>query len=666
MATTYTLKSNSYDGRLLTLTCTQVPNASNNSSTINWTLTVSGGNSNYYSTGPTTVMINGQQVYYKARVSYTTQTFPAAKGSTSGSLTVAHNSNGSKSIAVSLSTAIYTSTVSTASGTWTLDGIGKTSTASISSASIGEFANCSISSANTSYRHKVYFTCLGETTTVGENLAGGTHQFMIPTSYYDVFGSRTSATATGTCETYSDGVLIGSTNFTFTINGPGGADAEPIVEVEAYDTNSTTYNLTGDTSTIILGYSNIYYKIQATAQNGATISSYKAINGSSVKTSSSGTFTRASSGTVNFYITDSRGNKTVESIVLNTLTYTPLTCNIANTTLSTAGTMSITVNGNYFNDSFGNLNNTLTVYYRYKQTGGSFSSWTTMSPTINGNTYTATASRTGLNPEADYVFEARAVDRLSDINSGGSNVQNKPVFDWSGTDFNFNVPVHFAAGATGLESSGGGGISGGTVDGDLTITGDLRLKGSGNYGNTLYFGDGSYSYIKEASDDELTISADEIIIDGDMTLTMTGGNTEGGAVMSGYWTPRLNYSAVYANDYSVQMGWYHIVGKTAIVGFFITATAQSGYQNTPIEITGFPFDLDYRAAGGGVAYNVYGGAGFCFGCWMMDENGFITPRLVPCNNTTAGNLSITTQCGYPSGGGQMTLSGTICCHVIVE
>lgn len=40
-----------------------------------------------------------------------------------------------------------------------------------------------------------------------------------------------------------------------------------------------------------------------------------------------------------------------------------------------------------------------------------------------------------------------------------------------------------------------------------TITGDLRLKGSGNYGNTLRFGDNDYVYLKEATDDVLTIYA---------------------------------------------------------------------------------------------------------------------------------------------------------------
>lgn len=40
-----------------------------------------------------------------------------------------------------------------------------------------------------------------------------------------------------------------------------------------------------------------------------------------------------------------------------------------------------------------------------------------------------------------------------------------------------------------------------------TITGNLRLKGSGNYGNYLYFGDGSYCYLHEDTDDHLKVYA---------------------------------------------------------------------------------------------------------------------------------------------------------------
>lgn len=115
--------SKSYEGRYLQLTITESANVVENTSTLTWVLQSLGGSVNYYTTGPTTVTINGTQVYYKARTAWSTSQFPAAKGSTSGTITVAHDSNGSKSISVGFSTAIYTSTVTEHGGTMALSNI---------------------------------------------------------------------------------------------------------------------------------------------------------------------------------------------------------------------------------------------------------------------------------------------------------------------------------------------------------------------------------------------------------------------------------------------------------------------------------------------------------------------------------------------------------------
>ena len=123
MASTFTLTSGSYDGRYMELVCTQTKDVANNKSTISWTLHSKGGNSNYYSTGPTSVTINGSQVYYLARKAWDSKVFPAAKGSASGTLTVDHNSDGSKSISVNMTTAIYVGATSSYSETWALDSI---------------------------------------------------------------------------------------------------------------------------------------------------------------------------------------------------------------------------------------------------------------------------------------------------------------------------------------------------------------------------------------------------------------------------------------------------------------------------------------------------------------------------------------------------------------
>lgn len=128
---TLTLKSSSYDGRSLQLDLTSTSNGSaKNSSTVKWTLKTVGSDGTEYSTGPTKVVINGTTVYSKERVKWSDDVFPAAKGSTSGELTIPHNTDGTKTINVSFSTAIYTSTVSEYKDTLTLDPIPRYGTVS--------------------------------------------------------------------------------------------------------------------------------------------------------------------------------------------------------------------------------------------------------------------------------------------------------------------------------------------------------------------------------------------------------------------------------------------------------------------------------------------------------------------------------------------------------
>lgn len=123
MAKTFTLTSGSYQGRYMQVYCTQTIDIATNTSKIDWTLSSVGGSSNYYSTGATTLKINGTQVYYKARVNWDAKVFPAAKGSVSGTIYIDHNNGGDQSITVSLSTAIYVGAISTYSNTWYLDNI---------------------------------------------------------------------------------------------------------------------------------------------------------------------------------------------------------------------------------------------------------------------------------------------------------------------------------------------------------------------------------------------------------------------------------------------------------------------------------------------------------------------------------------------------------------
>ena len=102
-----TFTSASYEGRYLQLTITETVNVAANTSTLSWTLTSAGGSAVYYTVDTTTVTINGTTVYEKARTNWDDRVFPAAKGSVSGTITVAHNSDGTKTVDVGFSTRVY-------------------------------------------------------------------------------------------------------------------------------------------------------------------------------------------------------------------------------------------------------------------------------------------------------------------------------------------------------------------------------------------------------------------------------------------------------------------------------------------------------------------------------------------------------------------------------
>ena len=121
---TYT--SNMYNGRYLQLSVTETVNVASNSSTLAWTLTSAGGSSTYYTIEETTITINGTQVYYKARTAWDSYEFPAAKGSVSGTIDVAHDSDGTKSVVIEFLTSVYTYGASDYGGTMTLTDIDRT------------------------------------------------------------------------------------------------------------------------------------------------------------------------------------------------------------------------------------------------------------------------------------------------------------------------------------------------------------------------------------------------------------------------------------------------------------------------------------------------------------------------------------------------------------
>lgn len=431
-------------------------------------------------------------------------------------------------------------------------------------------------------------------------------------------------------------------------------DANPVITANVVDTNAKTVALTGDNTKLIKYYSNAEATMSAEAQKGAAIdeSLYIIRNGGNTGFGTSHTFENVENNEFVFTAEDSRGNIGAAYITPTMVEYIKLTCYIANNRPDALGNMTVACSGNYFNGSFGAVDNTLTVQYRYAMYGGEFGEWTNMNFTTNGNSYYASANFAipDFVQSLSYSFETRAIDKLETITSTESAVKSLPVFHWGENDFVFEVPVTFNAGTT-----GGGGASGGTVEGDMQITGNLRLKGDGNYGNTLFLGDGSYCYITEPEDDVMHIKAKKVVFNSN---SVEVGGSPIYVTDRGTWAPYLNSSAV--SSYTTQYGWYSKIGQYVTVGFFIKATCNSGYQSTNISITGLPFTPMFSAAGGGMCSGAYVSAGFNFQCFVAETSGSITTRVQACNNTSDTNLNTSSSgCRYRNGGGELTLSGTI-------
>ena len=89
------VQTSSYDGRYLKLTVYEESySIANNTSTVRWTLESIGGSVNYYTIYNWGVWVNGQQIYGTQTTAWNSYNFPAATGSTTGTITVAHNADG--------------------------------------------------------------------------------------------------------------------------------------------------------------------------------------------------------------------------------------------------------------------------------------------------------------------------------------------------------------------------------------------------------------------------------------------------------------------------------------------------------------------------------------------------------------------------------------------
>lgn len=436
-SSTVTAVSSDRYPRRLVLEWSASQSIDNNTSTISYTLRGSGtATSAWCAFGPATVKINGTTIYStSSRFDLHSQQVLKT-----GSITVSHNTDGTCSVPVTISAALYLyDTSTTYNGSITLNTIPRASSIAASNANIGANPTFSITRASNNFTHTLRYVFGSLSGTIVSKYSATSYNgWTIPTSFYAQIPNAQYGTVTVYCDTYSGSTLIGTKSTTFRAYAAA-ADNAPIIRPDVRDTNATTVALTGDNTKLVRFYSNAQATMNPTFQNGATAKSHKITHASTSVAKAAHLFEKVEGGRFDFSVTDTRGYTTTGTITRTVIPYIKLTCIISKVSASPDGEIVVKINGNYFAGSFGATSNSLTIQVRMKTGYGDYGEWEGISYNTDTNNYSVNITKTGLDYREVYTFQARVIDKLNTIYSVELPVRCLPVFDWSENDFNINV-----------------------------------------------------------------------------------------------------------------------------------------------------------------------------------------------------------------------------------
>lgn len=315
---------------------------------------------------------------------------------------------------------------------------------------------------NPAYTHTITYKFGSATGIVTSRSSNTSISWTVPSSFYAQIPNAKNGVCTLTCETFHGSTSLGTSTCTITITAVS-YKCIPTISAAVKDTNTTTIALTGDDETLIRYKSTARCTLTATPKNSATIAALS-IGGSAVTgTASNGvttatkTYPGVSDTTFAFRAIDSRLYMAETMKAPTMVSYINLTCNpVLSRTTPTSDSIVMTFTGDFFRGSFGACSNTLTLQYRYKESGGLYGMWQTIDPTCI--VYGASSYRAGetvtvgetFDYRKDYVFQVRATDggvvngtayTLSTVTKTIPVTRGIPVFDWGENDFNINVPL---------------------------------------------------------------------------------------------------------------------------------------------------------------------------------------------------------------------------------
>lgn len=371
----------------------------NNTSTVEWWVGIRSNTAyhNHYGLAETyTVVINGSTVHsavHKPTVGNGQTVWVA-----SGTATVGHNADGSKTVAVSASfnnadRGTYLPTTGSCSGSLKLTTIPRATVPSVDKPSLdcGSVIKFTGTSASSNFSHKLYTTWNNEEkliATIDKGSTAVSYSYTIPTSWEKNMPNTTSAIATFILETLNGDTVIGRKSINATVQVRSGivpAIGNPTIE----DTNSISKAM----GLHVQSQSCIKFTIPTSGNQGSTITSVSTKFNN--QTYSGSTFTTQAiqdSGTLTYTITatDSRGRTATKSGSVNVVAYNPpsltnVSAKRANSSYAvdeSSGTYALL----HFKVGFTSLSNknVTSFYIQYRASGAT--SWTKINSWANNYT----------------------------------------------------------------------------------------------------------------------------------------------------------------------------------------------------------------------------------------------------------------------------------------
>ena len=287
------------EGRYYTLSWSATQSISNNTSTISWTLSTDGGYSSWMTERTVYVDIDGERVFSK------TEAVDRYRGTiATGTKSISHNSDGTRSFSVSLGAAIYYSSVEcTGSQTFTLDTIARASTLSASDGTLGTKTTPTADRKSSSFTHTLTWECGSYSGTLATKSTSTSWDFTPELKLASAAPYGQKVYCTYTLSTYNGSTLVGTDSKSVWFTIP--SSVKPSCTLSLSDSNGYASIYGG----YIQGESQLSVTINATQAYGSPISRYSAsANGTtySTKTFTTSVLKTVGTNTISATVTDGR------------------------------------------------------------------------------------------------------------------------------------------------------------------------------------------------------------------------------------------------------------------------------------------------------------------------------------------------------------------------